>query len=153
MRKFTYVTKHGTLGLLLGVLALTPSWAQSPDEETEKELINLQNEWATARIKGDVAFLERLYAKEFRITAMDGSVVDRARDIAVFASGEMKPQAINDENMKVAVYGETAIVTGVEDVKGTYKGNYGEFALRFTNVFIRRDGRWQMVTHHSTPVR
>jgi ketosteroid isomerase-like protein len=115
-------------------------------------LIKLQNEWATARIKGDVAFLERLYAKEFRITAMDGSVVDRARDIDVFASGEMKPQAINDEDMKVAVYGETAIVTGIEDVKGTYKGNYGEFALRFTNVFIRRDGRWQMVTHHSTPV-
>ena len=30
---------------------------------------------------------------------------------------------------------------------------FGEMALRFTNVFVRRDGRWQLVLHHSTPVQ
>lgn len=135
-----------------GLFALMPARAQSPDQ-TKQELIKLQHEWATARIKGDVAFLEKLYAREFRITAMNGSVVERDADIAVFASRDMKPEIIEDEDMQVSRYGEAALVTGREHVKGTYKGNPGDFRLRFTNVFVRRDGRWQMVTHHSTEER
>ncbi|GAB2561003.1 hypothetical protein GCM10027190_08330 [Spirosoma areae] len=54
--------------------------------------------------------------------------------------------------MTISRYGEVAIVTGREHVKGTYKGNPGDFRLRFTNVFVRRDGRQQMITHHSTEV-
>jgi hypothetical protein len=94
-----------------------------------------------------------LYAKEFWITAMNGTVVTRAEDIGVFASRAMKPETISDEDMKVTVYHSLAIVTGLETVKGTYNGVHGDFAQRFTNVYIRRDGRWQMVTHHSTPIR
>ena len=84
---------------------------------------------------------------------MNGSVVTRDADIGVFRSGEMKPESIVDEDMKVSVYDNTAIVTGVENVKGAYKGNFGQFALRFTNVYVRRDGRWQLVTHQSTSIR
>lgn len=39
------------------------------------------------------------------------------------------------------------------NIRGIYKGAFGEFALRFTNVFVRRAGRWQLVTHQSTEVR
>jgi Domain of unknown function (DUF4440) len=97
----------------VGVTVAATSMAQSR-VEAEKELIRIQNEWATARIKGDVAFLEHLYAKEFRITSMNGSVVTRDADIGVFRSGEMKPESIVGEDMKVSVYDNTAIVTGVE---------------------------------------
>jgi len=133
-------------------MVLVSSCAQSLGE-TEKELTRLQNGWATARIKGDVAFLENLYAKEFRITAINGSVVERDADIAVFASREMKPEYIRDEDMKVSVYGDAAVVTGIENLKGTYKGMPGEFSVRFTNVFVRRDGRWQLVAGHGTEIR
>lgn len=154
MNRFAGVMKHVAAIGFLGLMILVPIWTQSLGE-TEKELIRLQNQWGTARIKGDVAFLENLYAKEFRITAMDGSVVERDADIAVFASRAMKPESITDEDMKVSIYGygDVAVVTGRENLKGTYKGVFGEFALRFTNVFVRRDGRWQLVTHHSTEVR
>lgn len=150
MSAFTDVMKYIAVGWL-GVTVAATSLAQSR-VGAEKELIRIQNEWATARIKGDVAFLEHLYAKEFRITSMNGSVVTRDADIGVFRSGEMKPESIVDEDMKVSVYDNTAIVTGVENVKGAYKGNFGQFALRFTNVYVWRDGRWQLVTHQSTPI-
>ncbi|MDP3738287.1 MAG: nuclear transport factor 2 family protein [Hyphomonadaceae bacterium] len=55
--------------------------------------------------------------------------------------------------MKVSIYGETAIVTGVENVKGTYRGAYSEMAIRFMNVLVRRDGRWQLVLGQGTPVQ
>ena len=120
--------------------------------EVEAELLAIQHQWAKARIDGDVQFLERLYAREFWISAMNGTVVTREADIGTFASRETKPETISNEGMKVSVYDSVAIVSGIENVKGTYKGMPGDFAMRFTNVYVHRDGRWQMVTHHSTPI-
>jgi hypothetical protein len=71
---------------------------------------------------------------------MNGVVVSRKEDIEAFASREMKPESIVDADMKVSLYDACAIVTGLERVKGTYKGAPGDFALRFTNVYLRRDG-------------
>jgi ketosteroid isomerase-like protein len=123
------------------------------NSKAEKELLKIQDEWAAARVKRDVAFLENLYAKEFWISNMSGSVTSRSADIAAFASGDLRPEMVKDEDMKVSVYDKFAVVTGIEKVKGTYKNFPGEFVFRFTNVFIRRDGRWQMITHHSTLVQ
>jgi ketosteroid isomerase-like protein len=123
------------------------------NEKVEKELLKIQDEWATARVKRDVPYLEKLYAKEFWISNMSGSVTSRSADIAAFASGDMRPVSVVNEDMVVSAYDKVAIVTGIEKVKGTYKNFPGDFVFRFTNVFVRRDGRWQMVTHHSTPVQ
>jgi ketosteroid isomerase-like protein len=139
-----------TIPVLLCMLAA--SAGALADGPAEKELLAIQQQWAKARIDQDVKFLERLYAKEFWITAMNGSRVTRAEDIGVFASGDMKPEHISDHDMNVTVYPDFAIVTGREHVKGTYKGMAGDYMLAFTNVYVRRDGRWQMVTHHSTPL-
>ena len=72
---------------------------------------------------------------------MNGSIVTRAADIGVFASGEMKPESVTNEDMEVLVYDNVAVVTGLENMRGTYKGMFGKFAVRFTNVFVKRDGR------------
>jgi ketosteroid isomerase-like protein len=163
MANFASVTKSiFTLGLL-GLLFLLPGCGRlsghADAAQTEKELRALQDEWALARIKGDVDFLERFYAQELRLQVMDGSVVERKDDIAMFdrtRRGDrdtIKPEFIQDVDMKVSTYWDTAVVTGVENLKGTYKGKLGEMALRFTNVFVRRDGRWQLALHHSTPVQ
>jgi ketosteroid isomerase-like protein len=81
---------------------------------------------------------------------MNGTIVERDADIARFASGELKPESITDEDLKVSVYDDVAIVTGRENMKGPYKGRTVKLAIPFTNVFVWRDGRWQLVTHHAT---
>jgi ketosteroid isomerase-like protein len=65
----------------------------------------------------------------------------------------VKPEYIRHVDMRVTRYGETAVVTGIENLKGTYKGRPGEMALRFSNTLVRRDGRWQLVSHQSTRVQ
>ena len=137
----------------LAAVALTfAAHAQSPGP-AETELIGLQHAWAAARVDGDTAFLEKLYAKEFRITNAGGGVVERDADIALLATRTIRPEYIRDDDMRVSRYGDIALVTGVEKLKGTYNGVPGEMALRFTNVYVRRDARWQMVSHHSTRIR
>lgn len=151
MTRFVDLRKSAAIAVALWLGLTAPGFAQSVGE-SERELLRIQDEWAAARVKRDVAYLERLYAKEFRVQSMRGSIVSREADIGAFASGELKPDRVQDQDMEVSVYGDTALVTGIENVAGTYKGNYGAMALRFLNVFVRRDGRWQLVIHQSTLV-
>jgi ketosteroid isomerase-like protein len=108
------------------------------------------NEWAEARVRGDAAFLEGFYAKEVKLTTMNGSVVKRAAHIAASSSKANLPEAIKDEDLSVSVYPDTAVMTGLEHIRGTYGGRTTEFAFRFTNVLVQRDGRWQLVAHQAT---
>lgn len=127
--------------------------------QTEHELVALHEQWAAARIAGDVAFLERFYGEELRLQVMDGSIVERKDDIEMFNRISRKdpdvitPQSIRDVDMHVSTYGDTAVATFIENLQGTYKGKYGEMALRMTNVLVWRDGRWQLVACQSTPVK
>jgi ketosteroid isomerase-like protein len=127
-------------------------------DDTETVLLTLHQQWAAARVDGDVAFLERFYGQELRLQPADGSIVQRNDDIELFnRAGKSDPEVVKPEyirhvDMRVARYGETAVVTGIENLKGTYKGRPGEMALRFTNTLVRRDGRWQLVAHQSTRV-
>jgi ketosteroid isomerase-like protein len=147
-----FAARSGRLLLLgcLGFVTAHPSYSEATrvDEQT---FIKLQHDWAEGRKKGDVAFLENFYAKEFTVGDMNGAESSREQDLAMFSSGDMKPAVITDDEMKVNVYGKAAMVTGVEHLEGTYKGHAGQFDLRFTNVFVYRDHRWQLVRHQSTP--
>lgn len=115
-------------------------------------LTKLQHDWAEARKHADMAFLESFYAKEFTVGNMDGSESTRKMDLSMFSSGDLKPAVITDEQMTVHIYGQAALVTGLEHLEGAYKGHTGQFDLRFANTFVYRDGRWQLVRHQATPV-
>jgi len=148
-----FALRSGVLLLVvgLGVITELPSHSQSGAAD-EKTFTLLQHDWAEARKKSDMAFLENFYASEFTVGNMNGSESSRADDLAMFSSGDMKPALITDDEMKVTIYGQAAMVTGIEHVEGTYKGHAGQFDLRFTNVFVNRDHRWQLVRHQSTPI-
>lgn len=135
------------------ILSSSLSFSQQPKAD-EQTFVNLQHDWAEARKNADMHFLESFYAKEFTVGIMNGGEQSRAQDLAMFSSGDLKPTVIADREMHVYVYGETAMVTGIEHLEGSYKGNTGPgLDLRFTNVFVHRDGRWQIVRHQGTPIR
>jgi len=88
---------------------------------------------------------------------MTGAVASREDDIAMFREGRIRPDFIRDEDLNVSIYDEVALVTGIENVAGSYpsgplKGQHAELSIRFTNVFVHRDGRWQLVLHQGTQI-
>jgi len=131
-------------------LAAVPAHAQSNADDST--FIKLQHDWAEARKNADLAFLENFYAKEFTVGTMDGGESSRAKDLSMFSSGDLKPSVITDEEMQVHIYGQAALVTGVEHLEGSYKGHTGKFDLRFANTFVYRDGHWQLVRHQATQI-
>jgi ketosteroid isomerase-like protein len=141
--------------LILAIAALLPALdvvAQAPSGNQEV-FIQLQHHWAEARKHADIEFLEKFYAKEFTVGLMNGGEASRSEDLSKFSSGDLKPAVIEDSDMTVHMYGSTAMVTGTEHLEGSYKGHTGQFDLTFTNVFVFRDGRWQIVRHQAAQIQ
>jgi ketosteroid isomerase-like protein len=140
--------KYVVLALLAASIS-GPALAQTSDA-VRSEITQAEDAWRKARIDGDVDFLERFYAKEGRIQGMNGKVQSREADIAIFATGKIKPKFIDHGPLDIATYGGTAVVTGVDHLGGTAYGHYGEMYLRFTDVLVKRDGRWQLIIQQAT---
>jgi ketosteroid isomerase-like protein len=138
-----------TVGIVAGLLLVVALTTSAQQSSVKIEIAALIDQWADARVKGDAAFLEQFYAAGLRIGQMNGGVVDRKDDIALFAARRIKPEYIRDTDVSVTVYGETAVVSCIESLKGTYNGQPGEMTLRMLNVLVRRDGRWQLVASQS----
>ncbi len=98
-----------------------------PDEQT---FFKLQHDWAEARKNADLRFLENFYAKEFTVGLLNGGESSRAEDLAKFSSGDLKPTVVDDRGMHVFIYGEAAMVTGIEHLEGSYKAIPGNLTLR-----------------------
>jgi hypothetical protein len=92
--------------LVVGLGVITEGAHSQSGTTNEKTFILLQHDWAEARKKSDMAFLENFYASEFTVGNMNGFESSRAEDLAMFSSGDMKPAIITDSEMKVTIYGQ-----------------------------------------------
>ncbi len=138
---------------LLATAALAAAAAQpgAPRDPEVREIVRLEDAWRQARIDGDAAFLDRFFAEEMRVQGPDGRVGSRAAEIAVTARRLIRPVSIRHGPLDVSVYGRTAVVTGLDHATGVFGGQQGELWLRFTDVLVKRDGRWRLVLQQTTP--
>jgi hypothetical protein len=80
-----FASRSVVLLLIVGLGVITePSYSRAGDAD-KQTFIKLQHDWAEARKKGDVAFLESFYAKEFTVGTMNGSESSRAQDLEMFS--------------------------------------------------------------------
>jgi ketosteroid isomerase-like protein len=133
------------------VLAAAPLRAQT-SLAVERELIKRESDWSTAWVKKDAAFLKQLYAEEYLATDEFGATFTRAQDLANAMSPEGTLVSFVLSNLKVHVYGDAAVVTGTNTTKATFKGKDTSGVVRFTDVFVKRNGRWQAVASQGTRV-
>lgn len=130
--------------------AKDPSKKQSGNDE--QTLMRIEQEMTDALVKGDVSASERYLADSYTFTAPDGDVSDKARSIADLKSGDLKFESSVLDDMKVQVYGDTAIVTYTSTDKGAYKGKDLSGRYRWTDVFVKRGGNWQLVAGHGARI-
>jgi len=76
--------------------------------------------------------------------------VERARFLEVIKSGVLTHEMMESEDVHVRVYGDSAVVTGLTRTKGKFMGQDFSTQERATDVFVKRDGRWQGVLSHLT---
>ena len=115
------------------------------DTSDEQELIRLQHEWLRAETKrGDV---RHFMADEYSLVTSEGTVITKAQMANFVASDDFPFTSMTVEDLKVQVYGNTAVVKGL--IKWSDKSHKtGQFL--FTDTWLKRDGRWQCVATHES---
>ncbi|MBI3417400.1 MAG: nuclear transport factor 2 family protein [Verrucomicrobia bacterium] len=136
-----------TLCVLIFALALVSAHAKSKGDAAVGEAVKkLERGWAEAYVKGDAAALERIEAKDFTFIDSSGKISTKADDLRDVKSGALKMTECKLDDLKVRIYGKTAVVTGVTTVKGSSNGQDISGRYRFTDVLVRKKNEWKAVS-------
>jgi len=151
MKRISIAVGVVVLVFAIAIQAQTPPQTQT--ESVEQELIKLENGWLQAFFKKDIAFSDRFLADDYMGTDEHGNVKTKAQEIAEIKAGEHLSTSGVQDNIKVRVYGDAAVVTGRNIMKGLFKGKEYSSPYLWTDTFIKRGGRWQCVASHvSKPI-
>jgi len=143
--------RHALPLTLAALMMVSVGWSQTTNP-AEQELLKLENDWKQAVVELDVAFLQRLYAADYLGTDAEGAVRSKKEDIGIDLFGTFRLESFKLEDMKARVYGDVAVVTGLNTIRGRNSGMKLTRQYRFTDVFVKREGRWQLVSNHATTV-
>lgn len=132
------------LAVLLAVPHVVAAQQGTAKQSAERELFRLENEWAQAVVKRDPAILHRMTAPNW-VYSDETGVMEREAGIKSFTTGTDTVRQASNERMRAFVYDNAAVVIGVLVMKGA--GASGPFTnrYRYTDSWVRLDGRWQCV--------
>jgi len=129
---------------MTGLLLLVVLAANVQDTDA-RALLRLEDGWAGALVKRDSVVFNRLLAPGFVYTEND-QLMDRAAVLRAVVAGSDTVTAAHNEAMLVHRYGPvTAVVTGWLIVRGRTAGGEFERRYRFTDTWVKRNGRWRIV--------
>lgn len=118
-------------------------------EQTEQEVAQLADTWATAELQRDTAFLEKILADDFVGVGPLGFLLTRQEWLARHQTGDLKYDVHTLDETKVRVYNnEAAILIGRLTQEATYRGTPIMAQLRTTLVFIHQHGQWHLAGLH-----
>jgi ketosteroid isomerase-like protein len=135
-------------GAQIGVHPRPP--IQSADQETVRQIIDMERQAKEASLHRDADFVQRTLAEDYVAITPLGQVTTKQDTISARRSGQLRYQALDVSDMVVRVYGDTAIVTARADVKGHQLGEDFSGPYRYTRVWVRHNGRWQTVSYQAT---
>jgi ketosteroid isomerase-like protein len=123
--------------------------AQSP-EEAVAEITQLERDWVAAIVNKDPATLERLLAEDFNGTSVTGGTFPKRDAIEDLKAGTYVVQSMDMDEVSVNVYGDAAVSFISQKEKSTYAGKDSSGHYHFTNTWIKKDGKWQVVASHGS---
>jgi ketosteroid isomerase-like protein len=122
-------------------LALNSSTA--PSEETA--VLKAEHEWVDAALKGDVNAFSSLMSDEYLALLTGARIRDKAAWVAGLQAGTTTYRSVDLSNLKVRLYGNTAVVFGDYSQVATSGGKDNSASGKYLDVWVKRGGHWQVV--------
>ncbi len=114
----------------------------------------LEQDWNDAALHKDKDWFEKNFASDYTSIGGDtGKLNNKAEDIAESVDPKLTMEAVDTTDMHIRIDGDRAIVTGVYHTKGTYDRKPFDRTVRYTDTWIRRDGRWVAWASQGTPMK
>jgi len=134
---------------LLSAALLLSACAQLNAGSTET-IDQVERRRFAAMVAQDVAALEPLLAEELRYVHSNGQRESRAQFLETVRSGRIRYESIDVREIDVRLYDEIGLASGLITVGGRSGGQLLQLELRYTDAYVRRDGRWQLVAWQTT---
>jgi len=137
--------------LVSALLYVKPAFTQNQDQntaDTEQTIRKLNRDYVDSFLRSDVKRYDELLADDFICTCPDGSLVDKP----AFLKSAAEPSGMEYfglEDVNIRIFGDVALVhartpyTRKDGVSG---------AARYTDIYVKRNGRWQVVSAQITRI-
>jgi len=134
---------------LLACLMVLPGNAGAASGDDKKVIAKLEQQWVEAFKKNDPKLLEPIIASTWVQTSADATLSDKAHEMA--DTKETKWTSLSNIGLKITVYGNTGIVTGIFKGKGSASWGAVDDHYRFTDTWVKMPkGDWQCVATQLT---
>ena len=131
--------------------ATQPLFAQ---EEDAAKVRNLEMKWTDSYKQHKIDILASLLAEDFVITVEDGNTYSKSGYITHSADSTVQVKVAELSDLKVHMHGNAAVVTGSYHEKGISNGKPYEYHDRLTDVWMKKEGSWQVIaSHYAVPVK
>ncbi len=123
--------------------------------DSARTLCDAEARLTNALLRNDADQLAQIYADEFRLINYRGTVVDKAAVLNAIRTGALRFDSLTSSELQMRLYGNAGIIRGRQHQLAREPGA-GEKShpadVRFTHVYIQRDGKWLLVASQITPV-
>ena len=136
--------------ITVSLLVVPLAWSQGGNAEQQIKTAN--NNLITAVLKADTDTLEKLLADDYTGVRGDGSVLTKAQEIEKYKSGAIKYETNEIKDLKIRVYGHTAVSTSLSSSKNIRDGQQHIGTTRSIRVWVKQKGTWKCVAYQTTRV-
>jgi len=123
---------------------------RSSANDQAHQVLEVQSAWVRAQSLRDFKTMDVIAADEFTAVRPDGSMVQRDHALQSYVRTASQNEQIAVEGLDVRLYGNVAVVIG--RLLAYPHGKRAPQAMRFMDVLVMRDKRWQMVAEEITPI-
>lgn len=122
------------------------------EDKLHREIETLESQWIAALIHNDVPTINRLLADDYLGINADGTLETKADALALERNGVLKISSIDPGNLKVHVYGDTAVVTSQVNLQGRNGDRDITGRYHYTRVYSRKSGEWKIVSFEASRI-
>lgn len=137
------VTSGCVAWLITGALSVQPT-------RLDAEFTRLEDVWNTAHRDADAGALAALWADDLEVVVPRMPPMSKAEALDFARTGRMRFERYETSQIKVRIYGDTAVVTGRLQRTRTIAGKQTTDDWRFTKVYARQNGAWRVVSFHAS---
>ncbi|GAB3908613.1 hypothetical protein GCM10028803_44570 [Larkinella knui] len=135
--------------ILLFCCLLTTSFVYAQSSADEKAVLDVEKQRFDAQVTKNYAVLEKVLADDLIYNHSNGNQDTKQSYIQSIKDGKQSYDAIEAQEQKVRLYGNTAVVNGICQVKATNNGQSINTRLRYMDVYVRKGAQWQLVAWQS----
>jgi ketosteroid isomerase-like protein len=139
--------------LCLSIAVLLAASANATEASSDEEqILKLEDDWVRALEKHDLEGLDKIVAREFTFIEPNGTVKNREQYLADRSSHEADIKSFQNDQLKVRVFGSSALASGLAQITERRQGKCYRLILRWKELWLKRSGKWQVFASQATPI-